>query len=94
MSIKPLDRSDLNDVAQLGFDRSTPLWFYILREAQVKADGRMLGPVGSRIVAEVLIGLLQGDKMSFLSQNPCWVPTLGKDGNFRMADLLKFAGVV
>lgn len=96
MSIEPLHHSDLSDVSELGFDRKTPLWFYILREAQLKGNGgQRLGPVGGRIVAEVLIGLLQGDKMSFLSQNPRWVPTLpGKEkGNFTMVDLLKFAGV-
>jgi hypothetical protein len=93
MSIKPLDPNDLSDVSELGFDRNTPLWFYILREAQVLNDGRRLGPVGGRIVAEVLIGLLQGDKMSFLRQNPDWEPTLGTNGEFKMADLLKFAGV-
>lgn len=92
MSIKPLRRSDLADVAELGFARKTPLWFYILREAEVKAEGKMLGPVGGRIVAEVLIGLLQGDEQSFLSQNPYWVPTLGLEGKFSMVDLLKFAG--
>ena len=55
------------------------------------AEGRMLGPVGGRIVAEVFIGLLQGDRGSYLQQTPTWTPTLGQD--FSMADLLRFAGV-
>ena len=37
--------------------------------------GRHLGPVGGRIVAEVLVGLLEGDPGSFLSQEPTWRPT-------------------
>ena len=45
----------------VGFERSTPLWYYVLKEAEVLADGLHLGPVGGRIVAEVFIGLLQTD---------------------------------
>ena len=48
--------------AQLGFDTSTPLWYYILKEAQVKANGERLGPVGARLLAEVFLGLVAGDK--------------------------------
>ena len=40
--------------------KRTPLWFYVLREAQVQAGGEHLGPVGGRIVAEVIIGLHRG----------------------------------
>jgi hypothetical protein len=50
-----------------------------------------LGPVGGRIVAEVFISLLQGDRASYLQQNPNWTPTLGQD--FSIEDLLRFAGV-
>jgi hypothetical protein len=75
------------------FDAETPLWFYILKEAELRADGRRLGPVGGRIVAEVFIGLLEGDHMSYLQQDPGWRPTLGHDQDFKVADLLRFAGV-
>lgn len=90
-----LTPQQLSAVAPLGFDRSTPLWYYILREAEVLGkNGAHLGPVGGRIVAEVLIGLLEGDRMSYLRQNPKWEPDLGpKPGKFGMADLLRFAGV-
>jgi hypothetical protein len=91
MNIDPLSRTDLSDVEPLGFDMETPLWFYILKEAELKAEGKTLGPVGGRIVAEVFIGLLQGDRASYLQQNPNWTPILGQD--FSMADLLRFAGV-
>ncbi len=72
---------------------NTPLWFYILYEAEKMCGGKRLGPLGSLVVAEVMLGLLQGDKTSFLSQAPTWRPTLGKEGDFTMADLLKYAGV-
>ncbi len=95
MRLKTLSPRDLKDVAKLGFDDHTPLWFYILREADKLGGGKTLGPVGGRIVAEVFIGLLEGDRMSYVRQNPDWVPELpgAKKGDFSMADLLKFAGV-
>jgi hypothetical protein len=73
----------------------TPLWFYLLREAEVVADGRHLGPTGGRIVAEVLVGLLKGDPSSFLRQEPAWKPDLpaAEKGTFTIVDLLRFAGV-
>jgi hypothetical protein len=85
--------SDGQVARQLGFDKKTPLWFYILKEAQVRGKGEYLGPVGSRIVAEVFIGLLQGDKQSFLSQKN-WKPSLPAKtaGTFLMTDLLQFVG--
>jgi hypothetical protein len=96
MRLEPLTKDELADVAELGagLERRTPLWFYILREADKRADGKTLGPVGGRIVAEVFIGLLEGDRMSYLMQEPDWTPTLGsKEGEFGIVDLLKVAGV-
>src|SRR5206468_9305234 len=43
------------------FGQETPLWYYILKEAEIMCNGRKLGPVGGRIVAEVFVGLLFGD---------------------------------
>jgi hypothetical protein len=95
MNETELTPAELVKVQPLGFDVETPLWYYILAEAQIKAGAKTLGPVGGRIVAEVLIGLLEGDRMSYLRQNPAWEPDLGpKAGKFTMADLLKVAGVV
>lgn len=51
-----------------------PLWFYILREAAVQQNGLRLGAVGSAIVAEVLLGLLQRDQLGYLRQAPRWTP--------------------
>jgi len=80
------------------FGRRTPLFFYILKEAEVFSSGHRLGPTGGRIVAEVLIGLLRADPCSYLSVSPSWHPRAGefgarKDGEFTVADLLRFAGV-
>jgi hypothetical protein len=89
----PLTPGELSDLEPLGFHEHTPLWFYILKEAEAREGGNRLGPVGARIVAEVFIRLLQGDSLSYLAQNPTWVPTLSPSEDFKMAELLKFAGV-
>jgi hypothetical protein len=78
-----------------GFSSRTPLWYYILAEAQ-HGGGQHLGPVGSTIVAEVLVGLAQRSKNSILT-DPTWTgPTLpsAQPGTFELADLLRFAGVL
>ena len=94
-----LSTGDLADVAQIreSFGTSTPLWFYVLREAEVTRDGLQLGEMGGRIVGEVFIGLLQTDPESFLNAKPDFKPMLptktGKAEDFRMIDFLTFAGV-
>jgi hypothetical protein len=80
------------------FAGNAPLWYYILAEAQQQFEDNdtpiHLGQVGGRIVGEVFIGLLLGDKHSFLHQAPCWTPIkefTRDDGTFGMAELLKQA---
>jgi hypothetical protein len=59
----------------LGLRDNTPLWYYILLEAQLEQEGVTLGTVGSRIVAEVIEGCLRADRSSFLAKNESgWVP--------------------
>ncbi|MCY1075689.1 hypothetical protein [Archangium lansingense] len=96
LRVKILKDDHLEDLRKfkVGFERSTPPWFYMLREADVFSKGEKLGPVGARIVAEVFIGMLQGDRQSFLNANPNWRPELANEkGEFNILDLLKFAGV-
>ncbi|MCA1688211.1 MAG: hypothetical protein LC714_06405 [Actinobacteria bacterium] len=78
-----------------GWVGETPLWYYVLKEAEVRAEGEHLGPVGGRIVAEVLLGLLDVDPDSYRNAEPDWRPVLPamEPGRFTMADLLVFAGV-
>jgi hypothetical protein len=73
----------------------TPLWYYILKEAEQRGGGEKLGPVGATIVAEVFVGLVHGDRQSYLwLKGPDWKPTLPSrtPGDFTMADLLRFVG--
>jgi len=79
---------------QLGTTGPIYLWYYLLKEADIVGRTAQLGPVGSRIVAETLIGLLNADPNSYRSAYPDWRPTLpGSAGGFGMADLLRVAGV-
>ena len=41
-----------------GFLERTPLWYYMLKEAEVRGVATRLGDLGSRIVAETVIGVL------------------------------------
>jgi nucleoid-associated protein YgaU len=78
-----------------GFESRTPLWYYVLAEANHAHGGQRLGPVGSTLVAEVLIGLIRRSQDSVL-RLPAWKPSLAsaKAGTFELADLLRFAGVL
>ncbi|MFI0845906.1 peroxidase family protein [Mesorhizobium sp. IMUNJ 23232] len=73
---------------------NTPLWFYILKEAQLRECGERLGPLGGRIVMEVLYELIANSDYSIL-QEKNWRPSLpfrsGKEG-YVMTDLLALAG--
>lgn len=96
MRLPALSTSQLSELTQfgVGFERSTPLWYYILKEAEVTGGTRLAG-VGARIVAEVFLGLLSLDRSSYLAHSPGWRPTLPSRaaGTFGMVDLLTLAGV-
>jgi hypothetical protein len=79
-----LNAPQRNDLA-----RNTPLWFYVLREAEWNR-GRMTG-VGGRLLSETFHRAMEGSLISIV-RDPVWRPTLGPDANtFRMVDLLLFA---
>jgi hypothetical protein len=75
-----------------GLHTKTPLWYYILKEAKIRHKGLRLGPVGSTIVAEVFVGLVHGDRKSYLWAAKNWKPHLpsATPGDFTMADMLRF----
>ncbi len=82
---------------QLGTPEPTPLWLYLLKEAErTQEGGKRLGSVGGQIVAEVLLGLLEMDKHSWVNLQPDWdpqtiVPDADGDGQITMPDLIAFA---
>jgi len=88
-----------NEQAQVlqdsGFSERTPLWYYVLAEAAILSDGQRLGPVGSTILAEVLVGLVRRSDNSILSIEG-WEPNLpsATPGTFILSDLLRMARVL
>ncbi|MCE8472004.1 peroxidase, partial [Rhodovulum sulfidophilum] len=69
--IAPLSPAELAEgpggavLARAGMIEATPLWYYLLREAEARSGGRRLGPLGSRILAETLVGLCVCDPDSY-----------------------------
>jgi hypothetical protein len=83
-----------------GFLDNTPLWFYVLKEAEVTQDGERLGEVGSHIVCTTLIGQIKADPGSYLNKTGGpWSPADGVKlpGDREITtvrDFLEFAGVL
>ena len=96
MRVPVLSNATLGLSNDPGWGGEAPLWYYILKEAELAPYyGERLGPVGGRIMAETLVGLLQRDPNSYLYLDPSWKPQLPSDiapGKFEFSDLLKFAG--
>jgi hypothetical protein len=83
------DLSSLTQAQRNAFLTDTPLWFYILREAELNRG--KLKAVGGRIVAETFHRAMEGSQTSIV-RDPAWRPSLGPNNNtFRMVDLLLFA---
>jgi Animal haem peroxidase len=72
---EPLSAHEVG-LAANGWTGETPLWFYLLRESDMRADGSRLGPVGGRIVGEVLVALIDADSESYRAIDREWQPTL------------------
>jgi hypothetical protein len=98
-------RGNIASIPELApFKGNCPLWAYILAEAfgtrtnitipvteKKIISTPQLGKVGGRIVAEVFLGILSGDKNSQLNLAPLWTPPLQKDGDFKLKDLVQYA---
>lgn len=94
MGYTSLTPDQMPELTRVGL-KHAPLWYYVLKEAEVQTNGATLGDAGSRIVGEVFMGLLQGDATSYLNIYPHWKPDLPrKDGgstdDFTMVDLIDF----
>jgi len=90
--LKAISKEQAAALSKDSFTGRTPLWFYILAEAQLSETGR-LGRVGSRLVASVIIGLIRKSKDSYLRIKD-WTPTLGTKSRFDLSDLFQFTGLV
>lgn len=76
-----------------GGEGPAPLWYYCLKEGEVRTQGLRLAGVGAEIVGRVMLGVLMADHASYLFQHPLWKPTLpaGHAGRFTMSDLTNLA---
>jgi hypothetical protein len=96
MRVNVLSNATLGLSSDPGWGGEAPLWFYILKEAELPPyKGERLGPVGGRIMAETLVGLLQRDPNSYLYLDAAWKPAppiAPTTGQFGFVDLLKYAG--
>lgn len=103
------DGKSIIEVGGAAFTGKAPLWFYILAEARHEWEknaanekddahknlvGTRLGAVGGRIVGEVLIGLILGDKNSFLSLDPTWKPHFGDISAHSVFEKFKVGDIV
>ena len=81
MGQTPLSNTELG-LSGAGWGGKAPLWFYVLKEAELRG-GKQLGPVGGRIVAEVILGILALDPGSYFMATPAFSPGDGYGtGNF------------
>ncbi|MDX2973083.1 peroxidase family protein [Kribbella solani] len=93
LGIPVLPAADLAELQPYGLDRSTPLWYYLLAEAEVVTAGATLGPLGSRLLAETMLGPLADPSHAAPAD---WRPTLpsATPNHFTLADLFALAGVL
>ena len=66
----------------------TPLWYWLLEEAETVAEGHHLGPVGGRLVAEAILALLDNDPTSYWAQRPFHAPTNPSGDPYSWTDIL------
>ncbi|GAC1442653.1 MAG: heme peroxidase family protein [Vulcanimicrobiaceae bacterium] len=78
------------------FGSKTPLWYYILKEAQdpTGPKGEHLGPLGARIVTECFIAFIAASPMSIFDTE--FAPKAGRfgcttDGEYNLTQLMRFA---
>jgi hypothetical protein len=77
-----------------GFTVDTPLWFYLLKESEVRRYGNCLGPTASHVVAETVYGALLHDPDSYINHPAAvgapleWQFPSGKKQISRLRDLL------
>jgi hypothetical protein len=69
------DTCDLSGTVlrSIGLEQNTPLFYYLLKEAEINAAGLTLGPIGSHIVSEVIQRSLEADPHGYMSMvGPKW----------------------
>jgi hypothetical protein len=90
LGVEPLTPDEVG-LEQYGWSQETPLWFYVLREADRQQNGDRLGAVGRRIVGDVLVGIIDADPESYRAVDRSWRPTLpgAAPDRYGIADLIR-----
>ncbi len=87
-----VDKLTTEERALIG--KHPPLWFYVLKEAQLLGSGLTLGPVGSRIVLETIHAAIEAAETSILHDK--WIPDTrldpGSSDFYTFPRLVAFAG--
>jgi hypothetical protein len=86
---RPLTNEELG-LTDRRWGGKAPLWFYLLKEAELLENGRRLGPTGGRLVAGTLLTLLHLDRTSYVHARPVWKPSTTP---FTVGHFLQRAGV-
>lgn len=94
--IRPLTKAELtsgttgNELEDVNFVDLTPLWFYVLKEAEARQSGHRLGPLGTHLVAGTIAGLILHDPNSYWNQNGShegrWHPVDGARASGQLVD--------
>jgi hypothetical protein len=90
---KPATLPHTSALRKLGL-RATPLLYYVLAEAEHQyehSDEDRLGPVGSQLLTDAVIGLLRADPQSYLNANPNFHPAselTNAEGSFGVGQLI------
>ncbi|NOR61888.1 MAG: peroxidase [Rhodobacteraceae bacterium] len=92
LGIVPLTHVELTsgksgpELEATGFAALTPLWYYVLKEAELRQAGQRLGPLGSHIVAGTIAGLILHDPNSYWNQKG------SQEGRWHPADGVRPSG--
>jgi hypothetical protein len=89
LGVPPLTNAQLG-LTDPSWAGKAPLWFYVLKEAELTQGGARLGQTGGRLVAGTLLTLLFLDRTSYVNARPAWRPA---STPFTVGHLLQRAGV-
>ena len=87
-------------IREAGLARETPLWYYILKESEVRHNGNHLGPVGSHLVAETIFAVLRNDPNSCMNNfeaeafPPVWKFSGGQRKIYGLSQLFRLAPIL
>jgi hypothetical protein len=80
---------------ETGLTSDTPLWYYVLKEAEVRQNGNRLGALGSYLVGETIHAALRSDPESILNQPnnspPVWMLPSGSIRVYGFSELFRLA---